>query len=439
MSTISPSGGEVKLPFNGTSNLNKHGNQEKLESSLLSRSQWLQILSTFIVFFNTWGILLTSGVFQSYYELSLISNYSSSTIAWISTTCAFLLLASGIITGPLYDYGFYKVLVIGGTCLEVFGLMMLSLSTKYYQLFLCQAVCVGLGAGMAFTPSVAAAAASLPHPGTRAKAMGLMASGSCIGGIVYPIMFRYLIPQIGFAWTVRAIAFVAFALYLLSYLALINHQQPKLAIRRFFDSSAFTDVPFMSLSVASLCSAIGFYIPLLYLPILTQVRIPSVDADLALDLLAILNGASVVGRLLAGFIAAKFGPTETILVSLVLASMLLFCWIAVATVVGTIIWAVFWGMISGILVTLPGAFIPLFCPSLSLLGTRSGMYWSWIGLGMLIGSPIGGALYDIRSVSTDYWRLQVFSGCFMMGASLFTVYPVIHLRRKAKVVADSST
>ncbi|KUI60904.1 Riboflavin transporter MCH5 [Cytospora mali] len=308
----------------------------------LAPKQWLQILSTFLVFFNTWGLLLTFGVFQTYYEQVILPGQPSSNISWISTTCAFIILSAGIITGPLFDRGFYRSLVLFGSLLQVFGLMMLSLSSKYYQLFLCQAICVGLGAGIVFTPSVAAAAACLTTPAIRARAMGLMACGSSIGGIIYPIMFRYLVPQIGFPWTVRSIAFVILALYLVSYSIFIGHQQKPPIIRRFFDASALTDLPFMMLSVASLFSATAYYIPLLYLPLLTEIRIPSVSPDFSLDLLAILNGASVVGRLLAGVLAAVIGPTETISVSLVLGSMLLFCWIAVDSVSGTIAWSVFW-------------------------------------------------------------------------------------------------
>ncbi|KAI1203666.1 putative MFS monocarboxylate transporter [Nemania serpens] len=400
-------------------------------SSKLSGNQWVQIMSTFIVFFNTWGFLLTSGVFQTYYKQALIPGYSSSDISWISTVCAFIVLSAGVVTGPLYDHGFYRPILLSGSLLQTIGLMLLSLSTQYYQLFLCHAVCVGLGAGIVFTPSVAAAAACLPEPATRARAMGLMACGSSIGGIVYPIMFRFLVPQIGFPWTVRSIGFVVFGLYLISYLVLVRPQAKK-AGRRSFDRTAFVDGPFMTLCVASLFSAIAFYIPLLYLPLFTEIRIPSIDPNLTLDLLPILNGASVVSRLLAGFAAAIFGPTETITVSLIFGSILLFSWIAVDTIAGTVVWSVFWGMISGILVSLPGAFIPLFCPSLSVLGTRSGMYWIWVGLGILIGSPIAGAIFDFTSTATNYWRLQVFAGIFMLGAAALNVYPVIHLRRKRK-------
>lgn len=126
-------------------------------------------------------MLLTFGVFQAYYEEVLLPDQPSSNVSWISTTSAFLLLAPGLVSGPLFDRGFYRSLLLCGSIFEVFGLLMLSLSTKYYQLMICQGILVGIGAGTVFIPSVAAAAACLPNPATRARAMGLAACGSGVG------------------------------------------------------------------------------------------------------------------------------------------------------------------------------------------------------------------------------------------------------------------
>ncbi|KJZ72135.1 hypothetical protein HIM_08400 [Hirsutella minnesotensis 3608] len=405
-------------------------------SSRLGLNQWLQILSTSVVFANTWGFLLSSGALQLHYGRSLIPHESSSNISWIATTCAFFVLSAGTVTGPLYDRGYYRALLLGGSLLQVSGLMMLSLSTTYYQLFLCQAICVGVGAGIVFTPSVSAAAACLPNPATRAKAVGLMASGSCIGGVIFPLMFRSLVPRIGFPWTVRCIAFLMFALYLLSYLVLLDRGLQQSSgtkmRRRFFDSSVLRDPPFLALLGASLLTAIALYIPLLYLPLFTIIRIPKVNPDLTVDLLAILNGSSIVGRLLAGLAASVVAPTEVVAVCLAASVVILFCWIAVYTVAGTVVWSVFWGMTSGILVTLPGAFIPLFCPSMDVIGTRVGMYWLSAGIGMLIGSPMAGAIHDSKPGKDDSWRLQIFAGLFMLGSTVLLLYPLLHLRRKTR-------
>lgn len=252
------------------------------------------------------------------------------------------------------------------------------------------------------------------------------------GGIIYPLMFRSITRSAGFPWAVRSIAFVVLGLYLVSYLALLNSPRKSSTVRSLVDVSAFADAPFMFLSVASFFSTTAYYIPFLYLPTLTKTQAPSVDPSLVFDLLAIINGCSAVGRLLSGVAAAVYGPTETIAVFLVSGSVLLFCWIEVHSLAGTIAWSVIWGIVSGVLVALPGAFIPLFCPSLATLGTRSGMYWSSIGLGLLVGSPIGGAIYDTEAIASDSWRLQVFAGSCMMAAAVLLVYPIVHLHRKAR-------
>jgi MFS family permease len=161
----------------------------------LTSRQWLLILSASMVFLNTWylsfhlvklftnfsrGLLLAFGAFQTYYQQVLLPDMSSSNIAWISTTCAFILLFSGIITGPLCDYGYMRPLLFFGSLVEVFGLMMLSLSTEYYQIFLSQGICVGIGGGMLYIPAIASAAGSLEEK-RRAKFIGLIASATGIG------------------------------------------------------------------------------------------------------------------------------------------------------------------------------------------------------------------------------------------------------------------
>jgi MFS family permease len=75
-------------------------------------------------------------------------------------------------------------------------------ATKYWEIFLGQGIACGLAAGIAFIP----AASSVSHwfRRRRATALGVLATGSSIGGIVYPVMINHLFPKIGFVWTVRA-------------------------------------------------------------------------------------------------------------------------------------------------------------------------------------------------------------------------------------------
>lgn len=46
---------------------------------------WLQVLGGFMIFFNTWGLLNTFGVFQTYYASGDLFTASSSDISWIGS------------------------------------------------------------------------------------------------------------------------------------------------------------------------------------------------------------------------------------------------------------------------------------------------------------------------------------------------------------------
>lgn len=57
--------------------------------------------------------------------------------------------------------------------------MTLSLATKYYQVFLAQGVCLGLGGGIIYVPSLALVAASFTEK--RQIAIAIVTSGTSIG------------------------------------------------------------------------------------------------------------------------------------------------------------------------------------------------------------------------------------------------------------------
>lgn len=84
-----------------------------------------------------------------------------------------------MIVGPVFDRGYLKSLILIGSFFVVFGLMMTSLSTEYYQVFLAHGVSVGIGCAFLFLPSIAVVATYFTS--RRALAMGITASGGSIG------------------------------------------------------------------------------------------------------------------------------------------------------------------------------------------------------------------------------------------------------------------
>lgn len=86
----------------------------------------------------------------------------------------------GACTGPIFDRGHLRLLLLIGSFGVVFGFMMLSLCKEFWQALLAQGFCIGLGGGMLFVPSVAI----LPtYFSTKiGLAIGLAAAGSSMGG-----------------------------------------------------------------------------------------------------------------------------------------------------------------------------------------------------------------------------------------------------------------
>ncbi|KAB5522942.1 major facilitator superfamily domain-containing protein [Coniochaeta sp. 2T2.1] len=150
---------------------------------------WLQVAAGFAILFNTWGMISAFSVFQTYYESGELFVASSSNISWIGSIQSFLLQLTGLVAGPVYDRGYLCLLLVTGSFMVVFGLMMLSLCDKYWQALLAQAFCVGIGAGLLFVPTVSL----LPTWfSTRMwLAIGIASSGSSLGGVIYPIVLLF--------------------------------------------------------------------------------------------------------------------------------------------------------------------------------------------------------------------------------------------------------
>jgi MFS family permease len=90
-----------------------------------------------------------------------------------------LLIVVGVLSGPLFDLGYFRSMLYTGNFLIVFGIMMLSLCKTYWQVFLAQGICMGLGAGLLYIPSLALV--GIWFEKKRAMALGIVMSGIAVG------------------------------------------------------------------------------------------------------------------------------------------------------------------------------------------------------------------------------------------------------------------
>ncbi|KAI8629777.1 MFS general substrate transporter [Xylariaceae sp. FL1651] len=389
---------------------------------------WLVLLGAFVVTVHTYGLVNSFGIFQTFYETDLLLGRSSSDISWIGSLQGALLTMFGIVSGPLYDKGYFLYLLAIGLFLVVFGMFMTSLCWAYWQVILAQGVAVGLGCGLLFLPS--AAILSQYFARRRAIALGIQSVGSPLGGIIFPIIFSRLQPVIGFGWATRVIAFILLGTAPIPLIFMRPRVPPPKQKRAFLDNTAFTDVPFILCGVASFFAFLGLYVPFFYIQLYT-IRFSLASTDFSGYLVTLLNAGSVFGRLLPNFVADYVGSMNMLIVTTFGAAVLAYGWLGVHDLAGVIVFALLYGFFNGGLTSLPQSAIIGLTPDLSRVGTRLGMVFVMVGISVLIGNPIAGAILG-DSFGVGPWRgLIAFSATtLLVGFVFFLLSQVFHARRK---------
>jgi MFS family permease len=239
--------------------------------------------------------------------------------------------------------GYFRSLIVSGSFLVVFGHMMLSLCTVYWQVLLAQAFCIGIGMGLLFIPSVAIL--STYFTTHLALATGIAASGSSLGGVLYPIILHRLLPQVGYPWAVRSIGFIALATLLLPNFCMKVRVLPATR-RKMIDTTAFKSLPFMLFCFGVLITFIGLYQPFFFIQTFA-IQKHITTTDFGFYLLSILNATSIFGRIVPNYVADKIGAMNIIGPCAIMSGVLIFCLVSVHNLGGIVIIALLFGFFSG--------------------------------------------------------------------------------------------
>lgn len=205
---------------------------------------WTQVLIAHLVVFNTWGAINSFGIFQDYYEINF--GEAPSTISWIGSVQNSLVFAVGIVSGRGTDGGYFRQLAFAGSLLQVIGVFMTSLCTEFWQLFLAQGICQGLGGGLIFCPAVTLISTYFTRK--RAFALSIVASGTATGGVVFPVIAQQLLPTLGFPWTIRIMAFIILFNNVLVLLFARTRTPPR-STGPLIEWAAFGEVPYLLFSL----------------------------------------------------------------------------------------------------------------------------------------------------------------------------------------------
>ncbi len=225
------------------------------------------------------------------------------------------------------------------------------------------------GSGFLYVPAVSIV--SNNFGARRAIALGVAATGTAIGGVVWPIMFRTLIDSLSFGWVNRIFGFLVLILAITSYFLLVGFKSPASTDRRLrqrYELGATTPSQsrarnsrqgtvdrtgprasltgifsslygraYLFLCIGVFFVFLGYWVPLFYVvPFAT--RSLGVSPTYASYLLAILNAGSFFGRIVPPYFGQMFGTAIILFGGAIALGVLVLVWLGIGNVVGLTVW-----------------------------------------------------------------------------------------------------
>ncbi|KAL5639396.1 hypothetical protein ACGC1H_006789 [Rhizoctonia solani] len=377
---------------------------------------WATVAGAWLILFCSFGYVNAFGVYQDYYTRIYMTNKTSSEIAWIGSTQLCLQFLMGLVSGKLFDEGYFHTTVGVGSLLYAFCLFMLSLAKEgqYYQVFLPQAIGLGIALGLLFLPSIGVISHHFAR--RRSLAMGIVVSGSSCGGIIFPIMLNKVFERHGFGWGVRSTAFVVLACLIAANLLMRTRLPPK-SKRPPTPPPDFkaimTDFTYLAAIAGAFLVMMGLFLPIFYIQLFAVVH--GIDETLAFYSLAILNAASIFGRTIPNFIADKLGPFNLLIPCSAISGALIFAMFGIKSTGALIVFSILYGFFSGAYVSLISPVIISLANGFHEIGIRLGLAFAIVGFAALTGTPIAGALLTRELI---WWRPIIFSAIVVLGGSM---------------------
>lgn len=125
----------------------------------------------------------------------------------------------------------------------------------------------------------------------RGAAMGIMVTGSSVGGVIFPIMISRMIRSTGYPWAMRTAAFLILALQVIAIVTVRPRTKPvpkKMPTGRF--AAPFIEFPFVMLLLGIFVLTYGIFIPIDYLAV-QGFQEAHMSEEMSQYLVAIFNAA----------------------------------------------------------------------------------------------------------------------------------------------------
>ena len=389
---------------------------------------WFVLIGTFFVLNTTYGLVNTFGVYQDYY-LQQYPSANPSIVSLIGSLQPSIIYFAALPVPALFNHIGVNWSVFLGSIIMIFSLMMLSLTNSLWQVYLCQGILWPMGAGIAFFTAI-----SIPtewFKRRRALALGITASGSSLGGVIWPIAFQRLVAEVGFPWANRIIAFIFLPILIFASYA-IKSRFPDVKQEYWPNFAVLKDWRFVLVCIANGLGTFGLFPPLFY--ITSYAQLLGLRPSISMYVLAILNGLSIIGRVLPAYVADKLGRLNVLIPSVFLCGVLQYAlWLPAKNETLVLLFVIIWGACSGVFISL----VPPVVPQLFGLKdnrSRLAIFFLCCVPGCLSGASIAGTFLPANPTTIEgFGNIAIFSGTMMTASSIFLLGLRLSYSRKLMV------
>ncbi|KAF2034332.1 MFS general substrate transporter [Setomelanomma holmii] len=384
------------------------------------RAAWCTVAGSILVYYSSFGIMNSFGFFQDFYSQDFLKNTPTSTIAFCGTLQMFLMNSLAAISGALCDRYGVTYLYIGSGTGTIFALLMLSFVQpgQFWQIFLTQGCLMGLTIAFSIQPALTVVGQHFKE--RRALTMGLVSTGSALGGIGFPLMLEKLVPKVGFANAIRLAALkigICYTIALCISTSKPSNQDGKRGCGALIDFRGYLDLRYTILCVGTFFAILGLWMPSYYIKTYANAAYPG--NTISEYFLCIMNGSSILGAVLGGCLADHVGRLNLLWPTTIISGLLcLLLWLLSSSLAVLILFACLYGMTISNINALPASVVGQITPDGSL-GARIGAFYSVIAIASLVGTPIGGALIVDKESKDGYRWLILFSGVSLIVGSIF--------------------
>lgn len=415
---------------------------------IIYRRYVMVVAAGFLVMLTTCALIFTFGVWQSLYEeMAAQANtpFTGTSTALINLigTLAIALMSMGgpftMVWAKLYSP--QAVIIVGGW---VFGIafILASFSKQLWHFTLTQGVLLGIGTCMAYVPTMAVAPTWFDK--RRGLAMGVIISGTGVGGMVWPPVLSAIIDSIGFRNALRIAGCVSVTLVSLAGYSLgwepDFQNQVRVQTQGISRVNGWMKIPLINWRVArtkrfvaqaSGCflQSAGYSTPLFFYA--AYARALGYSNTTATNFITVSNASNFVSRIIVGYGADKYGRINALAFTTLLSTIAVFAfWLPSmfkeSTIAGSsadglfITFTVLYGAFAS-------AYISLFPASLiELFGAQNytsvnGSLYLIRGIGALIGTPLTGLLIPESKAlvsSIIYERAGITVGVLLFAATV---------------------